>query len=163
MNGYELRQKDDGSIEIVEIVPSVIATFADRAHAERYFDFLTGPKDPVPPRPTALPAPVETAPAARTAKATQTFSDPTGEEWEKAFTYLMAGEDMKAVAARMSVDMYKLRGKYAAWRRRQNERAAAEAPTGNPAALETSDCRMCGRTFRDTAESDGLCARCFHG
>jgi len=40
MHGYELRTQDDGSVALIEFTPTVIATFWDRSHAERYFGIL---------------------------------------------------------------------------------------------------------------------------
>ena len=40
MHGYELRTQDDGSVALIEFTPTIIATFWDRDHAERYFGIL---------------------------------------------------------------------------------------------------------------------------
>ena len=190
MNGYELRNLTDGTVELVEISPTVIATFHNRAHAERYFNILveTGVMVPEMPKldaPTALDA--GDAPAA-----------PSQEEWDRASMAIANGDEMRDVAEMLGVTFYQMRGRYSAWKRRQNaknaktENAEADAdaeeqaePEPEPKAarqpsvpavmqskaltsfvslipndIEPANCRLCDRPFNASAHSDGLCARC---
>lgn len=162
MRGYELRERDDGSVDLVEVVPTVIATFTSRVHAESYYNFLAeSGTEPVAKARPALPAPERPKPEAVAPKPAQVdaaWSTPSVEEWDQAIKALDDGGDMKKIAAALNVNFYKLRGKYAAWRRRQNDQGATRAP--EPAQEE---CRLCGREFKSSRDSDGLCARCSRG
>ncbi|WP_158971959.1 hypothetical protein [Chachezhania sediminis] len=192
MSGFELRDRGDGNVDLVEIVPTVIATFTDRAHAERYFNVLTGsgapdqpqgvvtienhapgvdvslqeasaegggpvvvvsPTDPMPivKRKSPPVAPVQAPPS----------DEPDEAQWTSAFKALADGGDLKTEADKLSVDFHKLRGKYARWCRDQKEAAVEPAAASDQSSRV--DCRLCGRAFKETPESDGLCARCFHG
>lgn len=153
MSGYELRNRDDGTVELVETIPTVIATFTDRGHAERYYNYLTETGGPERPKPcSALPAPTASTPIEK--PVVPAWSQLSDGEWASAFQAVEAGEDMKAVAKRINVNFYKLRGKYANWRRQKKEQP-------QPAVQHPEDeCRICGREFKAAAESDGLCARC---
>ncbi|MBB96945.1 MAG: hypothetical protein CML68_20400 [Rhodobacteraceae bacterium] len=185
---YELKEKDDGTIELVEIVRDVIAIFKDRDHAQHYFGILVAdqgapgqvdlrtleqqlsapPAVPMPePKPASNPKP-QTVRVGAATKQTSTppaaepqWSTPSDEEWSQAFIALSDGADLKDVAKDLNVNFYKLRGKYANFKRRQNEQATADPATG-PVSLDQEECRLCGRVFKATAESDGLCARCSH-
>lgn len=123
MNGYELRDLTDGSVELVEISPTVIATFHDRAHAERYFNILAeaGEMVSAPPQQDAVKA----APAA-----------PTQQEWDQASLAISNGDAMDDVAKMLGVSFHQMRGRYAAWVRRQN---VAKAKADIPDAATTAE------------------------
>ncbi|ALF02125.1 hypothetical protein [Salipiger abyssi] len=178
--GYELKTRDDGTVDLVEIIPVVIANFRDLAHAERYYGILaeTGAAKPVASSraaelnlPKAEPVPEARSSSGKTAAKLMVkvqpaepkaepeerpeWATPGDADWEQAFQALANGGDMKKIAAALNVNVYKLRAKYGAWCRNQKKPDPAPSPeTG----MET--CRLCERAFKPTAESDGRCARC---
>ncbi|MBN7785159.1 hypothetical protein JYP51_09525 [Ponticoccus gilvus] len=175
MNGYELRDLDDGTVELVEIKPTVIAIFRDRDHAERYFGVLSRREEPAARVPDAASATV----AIKVAAVAQT-AEPTDEEWVQAFQAIQNGDEMKKIAGLLGVEFNRLRGKYAAWTRLQNRLRDLPAPrpfdpvpvvtrqpattivpiaTGDP---DAENCRLCDRLFRAGDATDGLCSRCRH-
>lgn len=175
MSGFELRDLDDGTVELVESIPTVIATFADRSHAERYFAILAGVdkaaavakvktprKDPARPAAASAPKAAQAMPAApaQSAPAPKPDADVSDEGWETAFRALAAGGDLREISATLGVNAYKLRGKYGAWCRRRTNPVASEQPA---AASDTEECRLCGKEFQPGASVDGLCARCSRG
>jgi hypothetical protein len=193
MEIYSLKEKDDGSVDLLETRPVVVGTFLSRELADRVIAFLHSPptvrhaatsimqakgKDA-----EQLEAATESvakaiecaitsfdeiiaAPDAGAVAKVVTQNDqqpipapanaaPAPEDWAGAFQAVKNGANMDEVAATLGVSFTQLRARYAAWRRGQ------KAARGDDIAKES--CRMCGKQFAASADSDGLCSRCRHG
>jgi hypothetical protein len=174
---YILQDRADGSVELIQIVPTVIATFPDRAKAEQIYRVLVehGDAAPVPkpvterrpaaaliPAPAApatkatVPATVPAGPPAKAQVAQDPDADPAEEDWQQAFEAMVAGGDLKTQAEALGVGVYKFRGRYAAWCGRRKRAAEAD----RPADPDRDTCRICARAFKPSAASPDLCARC---
>lgn len=176
---YEIRDRPDGHFELVQMVPTTLGILTSRWVAERFADFLDNLDDdelrhfeligadeeqlaqdfsasgqvetggeadqPDPIRQDCLPD--SPAPAA---------SSELDDLLNEAFERLEAGEPVGVVADDIGMTMPKLRSRWAA--RCKQKKNTAPPPIGD--SHEYEDCRMCGRSFRPTMDSDGLCARC---
>lgn len=171
--GYVLRDRSDGSVELVETRPTVIATFANRAIADQMFAAFVKVKPlartaaVVPPEAVAaqisnpvLPSTLPIEPVAPPV--------PLDANWMDAFRALVLGSNMNEVAQTLGVPMPQLRGKYADWCKAQKTAPTITLPA--PSAPHTSvnvevdiekeECRICGKEFAASLSADGLCARC---
>lgn len=178
---YSLRARPDGQTEIIELRPTVVATFADEATAKRVLVFLQTekgwrPSAPIAdPDPTTAPAPAadphpyeeyrdgpeaapdptpETLPAVvapAAAAVADAGSDPTEEDWQRAFDLLASGETLSEVARSMNVPWTQLRGKWGAYRRKQQKAIAGSGQ---------AECTLCGHRFTPSLSSLDKCARC---
>lgn len=169
MKTYCLKENtDDGSIDLIETRPVVLATFQTRDLADRVLAMMMETPAAAaaiaapslatmkPIAPEKLEAGLEViknmkaiAPEVDEAPAS---SEPAPEDWAAAFQALKGGANMDEVAKTLGVSFHQLRGKYAAWSRSQKTRHDAD--------IDMENCRMCGREFVVSAASDGLCARC---
>lgn len=146
MSGFELRELDDGRVELLEFVPKVIATFIDRAHAVRYHGILIEFE--------ARGAPHQVEQDGQEKSTINSWAEPTDLEWEQAFQALERGDGLKKIAAALNVNPFKLQGKFGAWMKKRKP----------PAALEDmEECRLCGTNFRASSGGSDLCARCSRG
>lgn len=80
----------------------------------------------------------------------------------EAFMRIDAGEKLGKVADDLGLKMPMVRAAYARRARAMKEEGEA-AETASPADTGPEECRMCGREFRASDHSDGLCARCQRG
>lgn len=192
MEIYSLKEKDDGSVDLLETRPVVVGTFLSRELADRVIAFLQYPpmnidtavkllamkNDPekmntirenvdksIERAITSFDEIVAAPDAAAVAKVVihndqppipaPANAAPAPEDWAGAFQAVKNGANMDEVAATLGVSFTHLRARYAAWRRGQ------KAARGDDIAKES--CRMCGKQFAASADSDGLCSRCRHG
>lgn len=77
----------------------------------------------------------------------------------EAFERIDAGEKLGVVADELGLKMPMVRAAYARRARALKEEAESAAPDHR----EREECRLCGREFTASAESDGLCGRCARG
>lgn len=174
MKTYCLHENtDDGSIDLIETRPVVLATFQSRDLADRVLAMLTqaAADASAATSATEMAEPVnhmttETIQAEVCAKMTSGVTSdtasgremddkPTPKDWAAAFQAIKGGANMDDVAQTLGVTFFHLRGKYANWSRSQKAVKGAKG-----ADINTESCRMCGKEFTSSAVSDGLCARC---
>lgn len=188
----KIRETESGQFELVQNIPTVIGSFADRDMARKVMLFLVEealsegqekkpatsilpPKPPAPkPAPKAKPAPKKEPKSS--APVQQDSTDWTEAELKDAFAALSAGEKLTAVAAGFGKSWTVLRAKWAAYRKNNDPQTT---PTTLPAVIddthpltkatqaiaelsEQPECKLCGKPFTQTPDQLDLCARCSH-
>ncbi|RWR28725.1 hypothetical protein D2T29_15960 [Sinirhodobacter populi] len=182
MQSYHLKENtDDGSFDLVETRPVVVATFHSQELDDRILKFLTASPQEAPPmiietnlqdrsatdaqitdlvRNSVSRAINASAAAfdsgvypAPTHVAPATPSLPTPRDWGDAFQAVANGESMDEVAKTLNVKFTELRARYANWKRGQKS---------TKAVADKEECRLCGKQFTASKSADGLCARCRH-
>lgn len=179
--GYVLSDRSDGSVELIETRPTVIATFANRAIADQMFAAFVAAKPleliEEPAKPEAentanadltVPEEANTLPIAPIASAT-----PTEGDWSDALRAVATGGNMNDIAETLGVTKTQLRGKYGAWCKVQKhltsealpERLRSVVSSMVTTEMVTTDdakdaCRLCGKEFTASIATDGCCARC---
>ncbi|RWR14233.1 hypothetical protein [Paenirhodobacter populi] len=182
MQSYHLKENtDDGSFDLVETRPVVVATFHSQELADRILKFLTANPQDEAPAPISMDLQGMGAAGARIVGEEQgcikraIISDavavpsdgypapshvllaapslPTPRDWGDAFQAVANGESMDEVAKTLNVKFTELRARYANWKRGQKS---------TKAVADKEECRLCGKQFTASESADGLCARCRH-
>ncbi len=84
----------------------------------------------------------------------------TDDEIDAALIRIQAGERVKDVAASAGKSFGSLRGKWANFKRYNKIELAGALTKPEIDDADRDDCRLCGKSFRPTAESLDLCAGC---
>ncbi len=153
MSEYLLKEHDNGSVDLIEYVPTIVGTFPNRTFAERVLAALDGAVVP-----DTAPVPALPKPEKPTSKEVSTLLAmvPTEASWMASFALVAKNQKpMKDAAEALGVSFNQYRGKYAAWKK--NRKVPA---TGSGSLDDREDCRLCGKSFKPSPDRMDLCAKC---
>lgn len=186
MSGYYLRDRDDGSVELVEVIPTVIATFTEKHHAARIHKVLvdaaqadaiaaelvkdvtaqveqkTTGLDQAATRKPATPPKPEVA-LGKTATALVVKSDEKAAPSARKASDAPTEDDWQYAFERLDAGAEL---KVVADELRMNPyqlRGKYAASKRRRPAAEPESCSLCGTEFRPSASSPDRCARCSRG